>query len=330
MKVAQIFQYFVLFSLTFAITTNSTKINSIHSDSPADWYIFQDEGPPFCYNESEPCGPSHWGGFCNSGNQRRQSPLDLSHVNTNGGIWDIIRNPLYRLTLSPGYEETFQSFAIQNDGHSIQISLPPSATDKLRISYDTLGQKQYQFFRIHFHWGLNDKEGSEHILNGANYAMELHMVHYSLKYASMEDALAATDDPEAVSVIGVFVQVCAVGSKATAFQQIQKYVEEVGSVPSEDMIQVRAPFSLAPFLPSAQALFLPRARALAHYSYLGSLTTPSCLELVRWTVLQKSICILPEELKAFQNVMSHGGLPLDTNHRPVQSLGKRIVTFHKS
>jgi carbonic anhydrase len=314
MKVVQSLQYLgVLFSYT--LITQASKIKSIDCENERKWYIFQDGRNAFCYDETEPCGPSHWGGFCNSGNQRRQSPIDLSHVNTAGDI----KNRFYNFTMSSGYEETFETFAIQNDGHSILLRLPQSATDKLQISYDLQGQKNYQFFQLHFHWGLNDEQGSEHTLKGSNYAMELHMVHWSLKYKSIKEALGAPD-PEAISVVGIFVVVCPANSRtnSTAFTQIQRYVEEVGRVPSVEM-QVTAPFSLGPFLP----------RSLSHFSYIGSLTTPSCLEVVKWTMLQKSICIQKEELKTFHNVLTQEGLPLGRNHRPTQSLGKRQVTFHK-
>jgi len=37
--------------------------------------------------------------------------------------------------------------------------------------------KEYEKFRWHFHWGFNNYQGSEHLIDYVKYPLELHFVH---------------------------------------------------------------------------------------------------------------------------------------------------------
>jgi hypothetical protein len=59
---------------------------------------------------------------------------------------------------------------------------------------------QWQF---HFHWGKNDNEGSEHLVDGKSYAAELHLVHWNSQlYASPAEAVKSANHD------GLFVAGC--------------------------------------------------------------------------------------------------------------------------
>lgn len=64
--------------------------------------------------------------------------------------------------------------------------------------------KNYEFQALHFHWGRKNNRGSEHLLNGVRYPMEMHLIHRNKIYQNMEIALNNSDG---LSVIGVFFQV---------------------------------------------------------------------------------------------------------------------------
>ena len=310
----------ILFVLCmFSRTAFGTPVNiPPDAKSAGEWYIYSGEDTPFCYNESEPCGTSKWRGLCNAANSRRQSPIEL-HVNLQDYFNELVPSN-YDFRMSDAYGDEFTSFYMQNDGHSIQLSLLESESKKLQISYDSEGKHLYQFFRVHFHWGATNDGGSEHRVKGSsNYVMEMHVVHWSLKYESLEQALEAVEDPESVSVIGVFVELCK-AKQESAFGQILKHVETVGNLPSEESALIAQPLSLRPFFPK---------KSLDHFSYQGSLTSPGCAEAVKWTVMEESICINQEELDAFRKVQTHESRPLDRNHRPVQAVGDRQIHFHR-
>jgi len=62
----------------------------------------------------------------------------------------------------------------------------------------------YVFAQLHFHWGANDSMGSEDMINGQSFPMELHMVFYKRDYGSMDAALGYKDG---LTVLAVFYNV---------------------------------------------------------------------------------------------------------------------------
>ena len=62
----------------------------------------------------------------------------------------------------------------------------------------------YVFEQLHFHWGENDREGSEDLINNHSYAMELHAVFYKDEYASMN---VAVNHPDGLAVLAFFFEV---------------------------------------------------------------------------------------------------------------------------
>jgi len=68
-----------------------------------------------------------------------------------------------------------------------------------------LGDKNYTFAQIHFHWGNNLKEdGSEHVIGSHQYPAEMHLVHYNQKYGSVSEAVNHDDG---LAVLGVLIKV---------------------------------------------------------------------------------------------------------------------------
>ena len=47
----------------------------------------------------------------------------------------------------------------------------------------------YNVEQLHFHWGNNSNEGSEHEIDGKSYPLEMHLVHYNSKYKSVSEAV---------------------------------------------------------------------------------------------------------------------------------------------
>lgn len=67
-----------------------------------------------------------------------------------------------------------------------------------------LGPEDYVFEQLHFHWGENDSEGSEDLINNHSFAMELHVVFYKKRYDSMS---MAVDHPDGLAVLAYFFEV---------------------------------------------------------------------------------------------------------------------------
>lgn len=63
---------------------------------------------------------------------------------------------------------------------------------------------EYVFNQLHFHWGENDTMGSEDLIDGVSYPMELHMVFYKKVYRNSRDALEHKDG---LTVLAFFYEV---------------------------------------------------------------------------------------------------------------------------
>ena len=70
----------------------------------------------------------------------------------------------------------------------------------------------YTFEQLHFHWGENDREGSEDLINNHSFAMELHAVFYKDEYGSVDSAIAHSDG---LAVLAFFFEVLVITIERT-------------------------------------------------------------------------------------------------------------------
>lgn len=52
---------------------------------------------------------------------------------------------------------------------------------------------EYEFAQFHFHWGDNDTLGSEDLIDGRSYPMELHVVFFNKQYTDAQHAMQYSD-----------------------------------------------------------------------------------------------------------------------------------------
>merc|ERR1719347_836456 len=90
----------------------------------------------------------------------------------------------------------------RNNGHTAQLDVNVTGTDFGILSGGPLGD-EYQILQLHFHWGPNDNEGSEHTLDGLRYPMEMHIVHRNMRLNDNE----FLSKPRGLAVTGFFFNV---------------------------------------------------------------------------------------------------------------------------
>jgi len=169
----------------------------------------------------------------------------------------------------------------------------------------------YYFLQLHFHWGATDDRGSEHLLNGQSYPLEMHLVHVK-KGLTVGEAL---NDPDGLLVLGVFFEIVPNSQAGYVFD---KELETILDAKDQLKEKVKTGIKLD---------FIPTLFSSNFYAYMGSLTTPPCSEVVQWLVAGQPLPITKRQLASFRALEDKFGQPLVDNYRPVQPINGRDV-FH--
>jgi len=214
-----------------------------------------------------------------------------------------------------GYDVKPKAMKVKNNGYTAVVEI---TADKLPTMEKGGLPGKFVFLQLHFHWGPNGNEGSEHTIDNKKYPLEVHLVHYNMKYPNISEAIKHKDG---LAVLGF---VYTVGPKNSA--PMETLTKAFANVVKKDTVyDMPTPFALAdaadPFVDTDKLDF---------YRYNGGLTTPTCNEVVTWTVVSKPLFITEEQLARFRTLKDKDSGNITTNYRPVQPLNGRKITgfFH--
>jgi len=242
--------------------------------------------------------PSSWGNvsaFCDG---RIQSPINIETSSVNREDWAPMVFKNYNL--KP------RRMRVKNNGHSAQVEIDAAVAP--RIDGGGLAG-EYVFAQFHFHWGRDSSMGSEHTINGVRYPMELHLVHFKGEYNGLKEAINKKDG---LAVLGVLFKISATDNPA--FTPIIQTLKEIQPAGVHEDVEGLYPLSA----------FIPRNRN-PFYRYQGSLTTPTCNEVVTWTLFDSTVEISEAQMEAFRSLRFKDESPLVNNFRPPQPLYNRKV-----
>ena len=222
--------------------------------------------PPVRWGYSGAGAPEHWASlsdeFTTCANGRQQSPIDIS------GNVSADAPPI-------SFDYSGEATSIRYDGLFVHVDFGSGNTMKV-------GERTYALMSAHFH------SPSEHLVDGKNFAAELHLVH--------------ADSDGNLAVVGLLHTL---GAPSPAAQEVLNAAPVAGN-------NVEEGFSLE------AALFMPGD--VGHYRYDGSKTTPPCDEPVDWYVMRHPQTISQAQV---DSILALSGGP---NNRPVQPLGGRRIT----
>jgi len=288
------------------------------------------------YGQSDNNGAYHLGStWAASGhsmcNQPDQSPIDIKtftatndpSVCTKDFNWDV------------DYSKT--TFKLANNGHSLSIkpvqstinSLLSELEDTNGTKYQTLSYAENAIAKFpnlfapessehdsfcldsaHFHWGIGDDTGSEHTINGYQFPLELHFVHYSCAKASLGstlenfqtelDVLDRTikgEDTHQLGVVGIMFDISDEDNPAfDAIFDAAHYAKIQYPASSDDASVVVDNLDLSGLIPSDIG-------TAGYFAYEGSLTTPPCTNIVRWHVMNARASISAAQMAKFRGLM---------------------------
>jgi len=252
------------------------------------------------YHTEDPSGPENWGDFYSTCNGDRQSPVDL----TGGKSVQFPPLVLQHYDLKPSQS------VLRNNGHTAKLSTEPIESMLTPMMSGGGLKHQYKFSQVHFHWGADKGKGSEHQVDGRSYPLEMHLVHYKANHPSILDALTE-GAPDSLAVLGIFFQISDTPNKG--LEDLLMNVKDVTKAGTRIDI---TPFPISRFWEG-------KGNLSKFYRYEGSLTTPSCNEIVQWTVLKTPVSVSQDQLNILRSLQTTDSHPLVDNFRPVQSIGSR-------
>ncbi|GJQ69617.1 hypothetical protein Trydic_g6707 [Trypoxylus dichotomus] len=196
-----------------------------------------------------------------------------------------------------------------NTGHTLIISAKWHQ-ERPHISGGPLFSN-YVFSQLHFHWGKNDMEGSEHRVDGSQQPLEMHVVLFKSCYLTQEAALKKKD--------GIVVLVY--------FFKLQAGRNAAIELLTEAMPYIQMPHSSAR-LDNLPLSFLTFAFEEDYFMYWGTVTTSECIHVLLWLISREPIGVSSEQLESFRSLLNVEEQPLQGNFRPVQDMTARRTVFH--
>ena len=106
----------------------------------------------------------------------------------------------------------------------------------------------YNLAQLHVHWGNTSQVGSEHLLAGKAFPLELHLVHYNSKYSDISEAVGHADG---LAVVGVLHHLSAEDSPS-----LQPLIESAKKVKrAKEVTGLEQGITMDSLLPSQPSLF---------------------------------------------------------------------------
>ena len=190
------------------------------------------------------------------------------------------------------------SGTLDNLGYT--VTFRPKASSVTTLQTHT---GEYVFDNFHYHWGEKAGCGSEHLVDGKQYDLEIHFVFKKVNNTNPNAG-------DAISVLGVFGE----SDNSAEISGIWKQVTPTKVLPYNSVEKING---------IIYSDLLPNSRDYFHYE--GSLTTPGYDEVVQWFVLREPIrvpALYFDQLRDIQDAQDH---KISKNYRELQDLSGRVV-----
>uniref|UniRef100_F6WBR6 Carbonic anhydrase-related protein 10 n=1 Tax=Xenopus tropicalis TaxID=8364 RepID=F6WBR6_XENTR len=251
--------------------------------------------------------PSFWGlvnsawNLCAVG--KRQSPVNIE---TSHMIFDPFLTPL---RINTGGRKV--SGTMYNTGRHVSLRL-----DKEHLVNISGGPLTYshRLEEIRLHFGSEDGQGSEHLLNGQAFSGEVQLIHYNHElYTNVTDAAKS---PNGLVVISIFIKVT---DSSNLFLNRMLNRDTITRITYKNDAYLLQGLNIEEIYPETSSFI----------TYDGSMTIPPCYETASWIIMNKPIYITRMQMHSLrllsQNQPSQIFSSMSDNFRPVQSLNNRCI-----
>ncbi|XP_041349955.1 carbonic anhydrase-like [Gigantopelta aegis] len=251
-------------------------------------------------------GPEHWHLDYPTCGGQQQSPIEVKtdQVVPEAKLADFNLNQLSNT-------KNVSMVLANVGGHTVEVAVSGSPI------YVTGGglEGRYRLEQFHFHWGLKDERGSEHVIDGRHFPMEIHIVLYNDKYANFSSAV---HKEKGLAVFAFFYKI------GEENNNMFKMLTHFPDIEFKDTSKPIATFPISSLLPK---------KFNSWFRYDGSLTTPPCSETVTWTLFKDEIHISEAQIQKFRGILENfrgeRNKTLVDDFRPLQKLhSRKVYTNH--
>merc|ERR1712168_1705437 len=240
-------------------------------------------------------------GFCGG---KRQSPINI--------ITSTVEYNKHLKVETFNFETANMDMEVSNNGHTAVVGLTQTGP-KNESAYTMFKGMRFEPLQFHYHWGKDDRTGSEHVINYKQWPMEVHIVHKNAKYTAAE----FLSKGDGALVLGFMI------GKGPVNPAAKKITDQFPNILNKDM---KASIPSPPKL----AQLVPQNATSEVYYYEGSLTTPDCQEAVQWIVSNKELYMDQSQFDLFRSLLGNKkGASykkyVSGNYRPVTAINDRVV-----
>ncbi|OXA64403.1 Carbonic anhydrase 4 [Folsomia candida] len=245
-----------------------------------------------------------------------QSPINIIPAQ----VWN---NAKIEWRLSHHYSAYHDRVEVMNDG--ILFVIRTSTLNEAIVFSVHYGEQEedvavYLLNNVHFHWGDNALTGSEHAIDGKKYAAEIHLVH-TLEGTTDKDYKNKNKAEKFDTIFAIAILV-EEGERDESFSPIEGMLNNNLDPSSATLSESFSIYALISKL-------LNQGDKNVYYSYHGSLSAPSCDEIVTWAVFKHPIQLSRRQLNGLRTkVTTKFNSPMVNNFRGLQSTNSRNITAY--
>uniref|UniRef100_A0A674E4Q6 Carbonic anhydrase Xa n=1 Tax=Salmo trutta TaxID=8032 RepID=A0A674E4Q6_SALTR len=251
--------------------------------------------------------PSFWGlvnsawNLCSVG--KRQSPVNIE---TSHMIFDPFLTPI---RLNTGGRKV--GGTMYNTGRHVSLRM-----DKEHLVNISGGPMTYshRLEEIRLHFGSEDGQGSEHLLNGQAFSGEVQLIHYN--HELYTNYTEAAKSPNGLVIVSIFMKIA---ETSNAFLNRMLNRDTITRITYKNDAYLLTGLNIEEIYPETSSFI----------TYDGSMTIPPCFETATWILMNKPVYITRMQMHSLrllsQNQPSQIFLSMSDNVRPVQPLNNRCI-----
>nr|XP_020464533.1 carbonic anhydrase-related protein 10 isoform X1 [Monopterus albus] len=251
--------------------------------------------------------PSFWGlvnsawNLCSVG--KRQSPVNIE---TSHMIFDPFLTPI---KLNTGGRKV--GGTMYNTGRHVSLRL-----DKEHLVNISGGPMTYshRLEEIRLHFGSEDSQGSEHLLNGQAFSGEVQLIHYN--HELYTNYTEAAKSPNGLVIVSIFMKIA---ETSNSFLNRMLNRDTITRITYKNDAYLLQGLNIEEIYPETSSFI----------TYDGSMTIPPCFETATWILMNKPVYLTRMQMHSLrllsQNQPSQIFLSMSDNVRPVQPLNNRCI-----